>query len=89
MFAQELTIIKALNEDKQEEVLFKSIPTYKEVGSKKLYKINDYILAKDITVPLGWIITNREGKQRFKYNYEDIDLAKETYRQYDESKANL
>jgi len=89
MFAQELTIIKAQNEDKQEEVLFKSIPTYKEVGSKKLYKINDYILAKDITVPLGWIITNREGNQRFKYNHEDIDLAKEAYRQYDKSKANL
>ncbi len=34
-------------------------------------------------------ITNREGNQRFKYNHEDIDLAKEAYRQYDESRANL
>lgn len=86
MFTQELTIIKAMNGDKQEEVLFKGIPTYKEAGSKKLYKINDYTLPEDILVPRGWIITNRKGNERFKYNYEDIDLAKEGYKQYDKSK---
>ena len=59
------------------------------MGNKKLYRINDYTLPENIVVPRGRIILNREGNQRLKYNHEDIDLAKEAYRQYDESKANL
>jgi len=88
IFLQELTTIKTLNEDNQEEILFEGIRTYKEVGNKKLYRINNYTLPEDIVVPRGRIIINREGKQRFKYNYEDIDLAKKAYIEYDKANAD-
>ena len=86
MFTQELTKLQALNENGEKEILFAGNPSYKEVKNKKLYKINDYTLAENIKIPRNWIIVNREGKQRFKYNHEDIDHAKITHIHYDEEK---
>lgn len=88
MFRQELTTIRVLNENKQEEILFQGIRTYKEVGNKKLYKITDYTLPEEIVVPRDKIIVNREGNQRLKYSYEDIDFAKKAYEEYDKADAN-
>lgn len=87
MFTQELTILKALDENAVEQVLFKGITTYREVKNKKLYKIDDYSLPEDIEVPINWIITNREGNQRFKYNHEDMASAKKIHKEYDEKKS--
>jgi hypothetical protein len=84
MFRQELTKLKVLNKNGIEEILFDGIPTYKEVGNKKLYKTIDYTLPENINVPDGSIIMNRYGVQRFKYNYSDIESAKRNYQQYDE-----
>ncbi len=83
MFRQELTKLKALNENGEEEVLFNGNPTYKEVENKKLYKINDYTLPENIKIPRNWIIVNREGNQRFKYKHEAIDHAKIIHKDYD------
>jgi hypothetical protein len=86
MFKQESDVIKVINENGEEKNLLEGISSFQEVNYKKLSKINDYKLAKDILVPKGFIITNREGNARFKYEYEDIELAKNMYVKYDKEK---
>ncbi len=83
MFKQESDVIKAINEEVEEKVLLEGVSSFKEVNYKKLSRIKNYKLAKDILVPKGFIITNREGKARFKYEYEDIETAKKMYDKYD------
>lgn len=83
MFKQESDVIKAINENGEEENLLEGISSFKEVNYKKLSRINDYKLAKDILVPSGFIIMNREGNARFKYEYEDLETAKKMYAKYD------
>lgn len=84
MFQQESDVVKAVNEVNEEKILLEGISSFKEVNYKKLSRINNYKLAKDIIVPNGFIITNRgEGNARFKYEYEDLELAEKMYETYD------
>ena len=70
MFKQEIKTVKILNKDEKQEVLFQSYKTSKETGNKELYKINDYTMAKDITIPSGATIISSQTSYQ-KYTFED------------------
>jgi len=76
IFKQEIDILKALDDNAEEVELFKAYKTSKEFDYKKLAKIKEYKLAENIKIPKGFIITNREGSARFKYEYEDLERLK-------------
>ena len=84
MFKQEITILKVINKEGIEEEVFKGISSFKEIKYDKLYKITDYTLPINIDISKGYIIKNREGNARFKYNHEDLEYAKIVHKKYDE-----
>lgn len=83
MFKQEIDTLKALDDNAVEVELFKAYKTSKEFDYKKLAKIKEFKLAENIKIPRGFIILNREGNARFKYEYEDLETAKKMYAKYD------
>lgn len=83
MFKQEIDTLKALDDNTVEVELFKAYKTSKEFDYKKLAKIKEYKLSENIKIPKGFIILNREGNARFKYEYEDLETAKKMYAKYD------
>ena len=40
--------------------MFQAYKTSKETGNKELYKINDYVISKDIEIPYGAVITTSQ-----------------------------
>ena len=87
IFTQEIGILKVLDEKKIEQVIFNGNRTYKEVKNKKLYIIKDYTPPRNIKIQKDWIILNREGNQRWKYSYDDLDYAKKIYQEYEKQQV--
>jgi len=85
MFAQEVKVIKILRADKTEEILFQAYPTSKETKNKELYKINGYVVAKDITIPNGATVITSQSNIG-KYTLENPDEAIELHKEYHENK---
>lgn len=86
MFSQEIKTLKILTAERKEEVLFQAPKTTKETNYKELYKINDYTLAKDITIPYGAIITSSQDNIK-KYKHPDLENALKIHKEYKEKKA--
>lgn len=86
MFSQEVKTLKILTAEQKEEVLFQAYKTSSETKYKELYKIHDYTLAKDITVPYGAIIISSQDNIK-KYNHSDLENALKIYKEYKEKKA--
>lgn len=86
MFTQEVKTLKILTSEQKEEVLFQAPKTTKETNYKELYKINDYTLAKDITIPYGVIIISSQDNIK-KYNHPDLENAIKIHKEYKERKA--
>ncbi|MCX6077334.1 MAG: hypothetical protein NTW78_10705 [Campylobacterales bacterium] len=87
MFSQETKVLKILTAEKKEEVLFQPPSSTIDIGSKELYKINNYTMAKDITIPYGAVITTTSQDSIEKYNHPDLDNAIKINKEYKESKA--
>ena len=66
MFKQEVKTLKISTENGEEKVLFQSYKTPKETGGKELYKIDDYIQAKDINIPDGATVTTSQSESKIK-----------------------
>lgn len=75
MFKQEKDTIIASNEDGELLTLFKAPSTFKGVNSKKLSKIKNYTMAKDVVVPRNYVIINKHSVGVDKYDYVDINSA--------------
>ncbi|QOY54027.1 hypothetical protein HUE87_09020 [Candidatus Sulfurimonas marisnigri] len=86
LFTQEVDKLKAIDENRVEQVLFNGNPTYSEAKNEKLLKITEYTLPEDITVPKNHILKSKSKKQRFEYKYEDIETANIMYEKYDADK---
>lgn len=86
MFTQEVKTLKILTAEQEEEVLFQAYKTSNETKYKELYKINEYTLAKDITIPYGAIITSSQTNIK-KYNHPDLENALKLHKEYKEKKA--
>ena len=86
MFLQEVKTLKILTSDKKEEVLFQAYKTSKETGNKELYKINDYVIAKDIEIPYGTVITTSQDNIK-KYHHSDLENAIKINKEYKDKKA--
>lgn len=86
MFLQEVKTLKSLTSDGKEEVLFQAYKTSKETGNKELYKINDYVIAKDITIPYGAVITTSQDNIE-KYHHSDLENAIKINKEYKDKKA--
>jgi len=86
MFTQEVKTLKILTAEQKEEILFQATKTTKETNHKELYKINDYILAKDITIPYGAIIISSQDNIQ-KYNHHNLENAIKIHKEYKEKKA--
>lgn len=86
IFSQEVKILKILTFDGKEEVLFPACKTSKEIGNKELYKINDYVIAKDITIPYGAVITTSQDNIK-KYNHPDLENAIKINKEYKDKEA--
>jgi len=89
MFKQEVKTLKILDNKQNIQVLFQSYKTSKDVGNKELYKINDYTLANDITIPNGaTVITSQENLKKYHFeNVEDIDNCIERTKKYKENNS--
>lgn len=85
MFLQEVKTLKILTSDGKEEVLFQAYKTSKETGNKELYKINDYVIAKDITIPYGAVITTSQDNIE-KYYHDDLKNAIKINKEYKDKK---
>ena len=85
MFNQEVKTLRILNKDQNEQVLFQAYKTSKETNNKELYKIIDYTMAKDITIPYGATIISSQENLR-KYSCEDIDECIKRTKEYKEKK---
>ena len=86
MFSQEVKTLKILTSDGKEEVLFQAYKTSKETGNKELYKINDYLIAKDIKIPYGAVITTSQDNIE-KYYHSDLENAIKINKEYKDKKA--
>jgi hypothetical protein len=86
MFLQEVKTLKILTSDGKEEVLFQAYKTSKETGNKELYKINDYVIAKDITIPYGAVITTSQDNIE-KYYHNDLENAIKINKEYKDKKV--
>ena len=86
MFLQEVKTLKILTSDGKEEVLFQAYKTSKETGNKELYKINDYVIAKDITIPYGAVITTSQDNIE-KYYHDDLKNAIKINKEYKDKKV--
>ena len=86
MFLQEVKTLKILTSDKKEEVLFQAYKTSKETGNKELYKINDYVMAKDIEILYGAVITTSQDNIK-KYHHSDLENAIKINKEYKDKKA--
>lgn len=87
MFKQEVKTLIILTSDGKEEVLFQGYKTSKETGSRKeLYKINNYIMAEDITIPYGAVITTSQDNIK-KYNHPDLENAIKINKEYKDKEA--
>ena len=85
MFSQEVKTLKILTSNQTEEVLFKLYKKSKINANKELYKINDYILAEDITIPFGAVITTSQDNIK-KYNHPDLENAIKINKEYKDNK---
>lgn len=85
MFAQEVKVIKILRADKTEETIFQAYKTSKETDNKELYKINNYTMAKDITIPNGATVISSQDNIR-KYNLGNPEEAIKLHKEYHENK---
>ncbi len=84
MFKQEIDPLKATNEEDEIEKIFEAVSTENFIVSKKkICKITNYTLAEDIIVPNGFILKSVSKKNRFNYQYENEELAKKMYKEYD------
>ena len=86
MFLQEVKTLKILTSDEKEEVLFQAYKTSKETGNKELYKINDYVIAKDIEISYGSVITTSQDNIE-KYHHDDLENAIKINKEYKDKKA--
>ncbi|MCX6076356.1 MAG: hypothetical protein NTW78_05635 [Campylobacterales bacterium] len=86
MFAQEVKTLKILTPEQKEEILFQPPKSTKEINYKELYKINGYIMAKDIIIPYGAIIITSQDNIR-KYNHPNVENAIKLNEEYKEKKA--
>ena len=86
MFSQEVKTLKILTLDGKEEVPFQAYKTSKETGNKELYKINDYLIAKDIKIPFGAVITTSQDNIE-KYHHPNLENAIKINKEYKEKKA--
>jgi len=88
MFKQEVKILKILNKDSNEEVLFQPCKTSQETGNKELCRIKDYVLARDIVISTGaTILSSQENITKFTFeNDEDIDNCINRTKEYRASK---
>ena len=86
MFLQEVKTLKILTFDGKEEVPFQACKTSKETGNKELYKINDYVIAKDITIPYGAVITTSQDNIE-KFHHDDLEKAIKINKEYKDKKA--
>jgi len=74
MFNQEVKILRILDKDKNEKVLFQAYKTSKETGNKELYKIKNYKLASNISIPKGaTIISSQDNIKKFTFE-DDSDI---------------
>lgn len=87
MFKQEVKTFKILTSDEKEEVLFQAYNTSTKTGSKELYKINDYVMAEDITIPYGAVITTTSQDNIKKFHHPDLENAIKINKEYKEKKA--
>ena len=90
MFKQEVKTLKIQTIDGKETALFQAPKTTKETGNKELYKINNYKMAKDITIPTGAIqFSSQENITKYSFEDEqDISIWKEKIKENkDKNKA--
>ncbi len=83
MFRQLVDNLNAVNNEDNIVNLFKAYSTKEFLSNKKLCKINDYKLERDIVVPKGYFLKNSSpisDKKEFKY--EDFETAKKLYEEY-------
>lgn len=81
MFKQEVDTLEIMTKDGKEEVLFRGYSTSVKIDTKKLYKIRDYKLAKDIKIPDGATITSTQSnlkKYAFSSQKEKEECIKRT-----------
>ena len=58
----------------------------KETGNKELYKISDYVIAKDIDIPYGAVITTSQENIK-KFHHPDLENAIKINKEYKDKKA--
>ena len=72
MFKQEAKTLKILTQNNNEDVLFQAVKTSKETANRELYKINNYTMAEDITIPNGaTIISSQTTYQRYSFESDE------------------
>jgi len=90
MFKQEVKTLKIQTKDGKEIALFQAQKTTKETGTKELYKINNYTMAKNITIPSGAIqLSSQENITKYSFeNEQDISIWKKKIKEKkDKNKA--
>ncbi len=89
MFKQEVDVLKIIDKEGKEQILFQPYQTLKE-GNKKLSKIKDYKLASDITIPDGATIISSQTNLK-KYHFgsdEELEACIKRTEQYRKNKKN-
>ncbi len=91
MFTQESKTLKILTKDNNEKVLFQAYETLEDTGRKELYKINNYVLAKEIVITDGaTIISSQEALKKFAFeNDKDIDKCIQRTKEYKVKKEEM
>jgi len=90
MFMQEVKTLKIQTSDNEKIALFQAPRTTKETGTKELYKINNYTMAKDIIIPTGAIqLSSQENINKYSFeNEQDISIWNEKIKEKkDKNKA--
>jgi hypothetical protein len=89
MFRQQVDNLDAVNNEDNIVNLFKAYSTKEFLSNKKLCKIEDYKLERDIIVPKGYFLKNSSPtSDKKEYKYEDLELAKIMYEEYNKAQKN-
>lgn len=87
MFKQQIDKLDIINKNEDVKDLFSAISTSGFITRKKLSRIKNFTLPSKITVPKDFIIRQVSKKNRFEYDYEDTENAKNLYEYFDKKQA--